>query len=106
MRQDHLLAYLPLTLMPDNPLCSSWYCCHLQKQFHAKLHHRYQAHMALQVADTWSKSDLQPSTSEACGSGNVSAAAATTSKALLEAQQKLRISQLQVWRTGSPSLHV
>lgn len=60
----------------------------------------------MQVADIWSNSKLQPSTTEASSSGTVSAAAATTSKALLEAQKKLRISQQQVWRTGLPSLHV
>ena len=48
-----------------------------------------------QVAGTWSTSDLVPGTTEATG-GNVSAAAATTNKALIEAQRKLRISQQQV----------
>lgn len=62
--------------------------------------------MVMQVADIWSTSNVQPNTTEASGSGTVSAAAATTSKALLEAQQKLHISQQQVWRTGTASLHV
>lgn len=52
--------------------------------------------MVMQVADIWSKSNLQPSTTEPSGSGTVSAAAATTSKALLEATKKLRIGQQQV----------
>lgn len=54
----------------------------------------------VQVADTWSTPDLTPGTTEPTGS-NVSAAAVTSNKALLEAQKKLRISQQQVWHTVS-----
>ena len=57
-----------------------------------------------QVAETWSTSDMALGTTEATGS-DVSAAAATSNKALLQAQKQLRISQQQVWHTMSHISH-
>lgn len=60
-------------------------------------------HSGAQVAATWSTSDLASGTTATGDS--ISAAAATTNQALLEAQKKLRISQQQVWRTVAQTLH-
>ena len=58
-----------------------------------------------QVADTWATSDLGAGVPEAAGASG-STAAAIINKALLDAQNKLRISQQQVWCIVSHSVQV